>query len=81
MDTARCRTRWHISLDIKNSKIIGGNYGIDIWDEAATNTGSTVVFNYDDESTFTGATSDIKVTLQDEITCTINGEKVEPPLR
>ena len=70
---------WHISLDIKNSKISGGNYGIDIWDEAATNTGSTVVFNYDDESTFTGATSDIKVTLQEEITCTINGEKVETP--
>ncbi len=70
---------WHISLDIKNSTITGGISGIDIWDEAATNTGSAVTFNYDDATTFTGDTNDIKVTLQEEITCTINGEKQVAP--
>ena len=70
---------WHISLDIKNSTITGGTSGIDIWDEAATNTGSTVTFNYDNATTFTGSTNDIKVTLQEEISCMINGEKQAAP--
>ena len=64
---------WHISLNIENSKISAGRHGIDIWDEAAVNTGSTVIFNYDDATTFVGGTYDIKVTLQKEIACTING--------
>lgn len=64
---------WHIALDIENSEITGGVSGIDIWDEAKANTGSTVTFNYDSASTFAGGTNDIKVTLQGEITCTING--------
>lgn len=64
---------WHISLNIENSKISAGRHGIDIWDEAKVNTGSTVIFNYDDATTFVGGTYDIKVTLQEEIACTING--------
>ena len=70
---------WHIALDIENSEITGGVSGIDIWDEAATNTGSTVTFNYDSASTFAGGTNDIKVTLQGEITCTINGAAQTTP--
>ena len=70
---------WHIALDIENSEITGGVSGIDIWDEAATNTGSTVIFNYDSASTFAGGTNDIKVTLQGEITCTINGAAQTTP--
>ena len=64
---------WHISLNIENSKISAGRHGIDIWDEAQVNTGSTVTFNYDDTTTFVGGIYDIKVTLQKEIACTING--------
>lgn len=64
---------WHISLDIEDSKITGGTTGIDIWDEGATNTGSTVTFNYDNDTEFNGTRENIKVTLQEEITCTING--------
>ncbi len=70
---------WHISLNIKNSKISGGTTGIDIWDEGATNTGSTVVFNYDDATTFAGSRENIKVTLQEEINCTINGAAQATP--
>lgn len=70
---------WHISLNIENSKIIGGTSGIDIWDEEATNTGSTVTFNYDDATDFEGGTYDIKVTLDEEITCTINGAEQAKP--
>ena len=70
---------WSISLDIEKSEITGGVSGIDIWDEAATNTGSTVTFNYDDETVFSGDTNTIKVTLQEEITCTINGEEQDTP--
>ncbi len=71
---------WNIALDIENSKISGGTYGIDIWDEAKPNTGSTVTFNYDAATTFKGGTNNIKVTLQEEITCTINGETLETPV-
>lgn len=70
---------WHIALDIEDSAISGGVSGIDIWDEAAINTGSTVTFDYDSATTFTGGTNNIKVTLQDEITCTINGADVATP--
>ena len=70
---------WHISLNIKNSKITGGTTGIDIWDEGQTNTGSTVTFNYDAESVFAGARENIKITLQEEITCTENGVAVATP--
>lgn len=70
---------WHISLDIENSSITGGTTGIDIWDEAKTNTGSTVTFDYDDNSIFEGSREDIKVTLQEEITCTINGASQTTP--
>jgi hypothetical protein len=72
---------WHISLDIENSTVEGGTgAGIDIWDEAATNGGSTVTFNYDTASTFSGGTYGIKVTLQEEIACTINGVKQSSPV-
>jgi hypothetical protein len=71
---------WHISLDIKESEISGGTgSGIDIWDEGATNTGSTVTFNYDAVSKFVGGAHNIKVTLQEEVACTINGVKQEAP--
>lgn len=70
---------WHIGLDIRNSKISGGTTGIDIWDEGATNTGSTVTFNYDDKTVFSGSRENIKVTLQEEISCTINGEQKTTP--
>ncbi|MBP3322005.1 MAG: hypothetical protein J6M12_06595 [Clostridia bacterium] len=70
---------WHISLNIENSKITGGTTGIDIWDEGQTNTGSTVTFNYDAESVFAGARENIKITLQEEITCTENGVAVATP--
>lgn len=70
---------WHISLDITNSEISGGKYGIDIWDEGATNAGSTVTLKYDDKTTFTGGIDNIKVTLQEEITCTINGAQQTTP--
>lgn len=64
---------WNISLNIENSEISGGVSGIDIWDEDATNTGSTVTLDYDDATIFVGDTNNIKVTLGEEITCTING--------
>ena len=71
---------WHISLDIKESEISGGTgSGIDIWDEGATNTGSTVTFNYDAVSKFVGGAHNIKVTLQEEVACTINGVKQDAP--
>ena len=70
---------WHISLDIKDSTIKGGTTGIDIWDEGATNTGSTVVFNYDADTVFEGSRENIKITLQDEITCTVNGADQATP--
>lgn len=71
---------WHISLDIKESEISGGTgSGIDIWDESATNTGSTVTFNYDAASKFVGGAHNIKVTLQEEVACTINGVKQDAP--
>ena len=70
---------WHISLNIENSKITGGTTGIDIWDEGYTNTGSTVTFNYDAESVFAGTRENIKITLQEEITCTENGVAVATP--
>ena len=66
---------WNIALDIENSTISGGVSGIDIWDEAETNTGSTVTLIYDDATTFKGDMNNIKVTLGEEITCTINGEE------
>ena len=52
--------------------------GIDIWDEAAVNTGSTVTFDHAD-TTFVGGTWDIKVTLGDEIACAINGANQAAP--
>lgn len=70
---------WNISLDIENSKISGGVSGIDIWDENATNSGSTITFNYDTSSNFIGNTNNIKITLQEEITCNINGVKQNTP--
>lgn len=69
---------WHISLDIRNSTVTGGMQGIDIWDEAAVNTGSTVTFDHAD-TTFVGGTWDIKVTLGDEIACAINGANQAAP--
>jgi len=72
---------WHISLNIENSKISAGRHGIDIWDEAQVNTGSTVTFNYDDATTFVGGIYDIKVTLQKEISCTINGVTQTAPCK
>lgn len=70
---------WHIALDIRNSNVSGGASGIDIWDEAATNTGSTVTFNYDTATVFTGSANNIKVTLGEEISCTINGTAQSTP--
>ena len=70
---------WHISLNIENSKISGGTTGIDVWDEAAVNTGSTVTLKYDDATTFTGPRENIKITLQEEIACTVNGEAQSTP--